>query len=140
MFVSDGRSQKVEDAIARPFAEVCWYFTHTREQFRLAGRLVLIDAQASNPILLKVRQRLWEDLSNQSRLQFYWPHPGQERTAGEARFEPPTPAADVPPEAFSLGILQPTSVDHLELRGNPQTRTYYGQTADQTWYQKELNP
>ncbi len=140
MFVSDGRSQKVEDGATHPRAEVCWYFTETREQFRLAGKMVLVDGNPADQTLLKGRQQVWEDLSDKARLQFYWPHPGQQRTAHRARFEAPTPDPHHPPEVFCMGVIVPTSVDHLELRGEPQTRTRYSHQGNDDWHQVELNP
>lgn len=140
MFVSDGRSQKVEDAEVHPLAEACWYFTETREQFRLSGHLSWIDADHPNADLKTQRQQVWENLSDKSRLQFYWPHPGQKRTEGSERFEDPEPNPQLPPISFCLGLLIPQSVDHLELKGNPQNRTHYSRVDDAQWNQVELNP
>ncbi len=140
MFVSDSRSQKVQDVETRPLAEACWYFTETREQFRLAGYLLLVDADHPRSDLRRERQQVWENLSQKSRLQFYWPHPGQRRTDGAERFQVPEPDPHVPPEVFCLGVMTPDSVDHLELKGNPQNRTHYNQIRDNEWNQIELNP
>ena len=41
---------------------------------------------------------------------------------------------------FCLGLLIPQSVDHLELKGNPQNRTHYSRVDDDQWNQVELNP
>ena len=140
MFVSDGRSQKAKDIALHPFAAACWYFTETREQFRLTGALVLADANHPSSKLLKVRQQIWEDLSDKARLQFYWPQPGEQRAGDRARFENPTPDPQVAPDVFCLGLLDPTSVDHLELRGAPQNRTHYRQKGNDDWQRMELNP
>ena len=139
MFVTDERSHKVEDVTVYPFAEACWYFTETREQFRLAGTLAVVDADHPESSLRQVRQRVWEDLSDQARLQFYWPHPGQPRTDDATRFQEPSSDAQNPSEVFCLGLLNPTSVDHLELRGDPQNRTHYDQ-VDSQWHSRILNP
>jgi hypothetical protein len=40
-FVTDIRSQKVEEINLYPWGEICWYFPKTREQFRIAGKLIL---------------------------------------------------------------------------------------------------
>jgi PPOX class probable FMN-dependent enzyme len=140
MFVSDGRSQKVEDVAIHPLAEACWYFTETREQFRLSGSLVLVDGDSPGAFLQQVRQRIWAELSDQSKLQFYWPQPGQKRTENAARFTDPNPDPATPPDVFCLGLLMPTAVDHLELRGKPQNRYHYRRIHEEDWQQVEINP
>ncbi|MBW4481918.1 MAG: pyridoxamine 5'-phosphate oxidase family protein [Tildeniella torsiva UHER 1998/13D] len=135
--ITDQRSTKVADIAAHPWAEACWYFTDTREQFRLAGSIQVVTVEA-NPALLQARQNSWEALSDNARQQFYWPHPAQPRTA-EADFSPKeiqaTPAAE-----FCLVLLEPDQVDHLELRGEPQNRTLYDQQPDGTWQVRSVNP
>ncbi|MBD2114267.1 MULTISPECIES: Npun_F5749 family FMN-dependent PPOX-type flavoprotein [Cyanophyceae] len=135
--VTDQRSAKVTDIAAHPSAEACWYFTDTREQFRLAGAIQVVTAEA-DPVLLQARQNSWEDLSDNARQQFYWPHPAQPRTA-EADFSPKEIQA-TPPAEFCLVLLEPDHVDHLELRGEPQNRTLYDQQPDGTWQVKTVNP
>jgi PPOX class probable FMN-dependent enzyme len=53
--ITDQRSAKVADMIAHPWGEICWYFTHTREQFRLGGPLGLVTASATEPTLVSAR-------------------------------------------------------------------------------------
>ncbi|HSM81116.1 MAG TPA: Npun_F5749 family FMN-dependent PPOX-type flavoprotein [Nodosilinea sp.] len=134
--VTDQRSAKVADIAAHPWAEACWYFTHTREQFRLAGPIQVVNA--GNASLAQARQTAWEALSDQARQQFYWPHPAQPRLA-EADFSPRAVEAAPPPE-FCLVLLTPQQVDHLELRGDPQTRTLYEHLADGSWQAQSVNP
>lgn len=135
--ITDQRSAKVADIAAHPWAEACWYFTDTREQFRLAGSIQVVTAKA-NPTLLQARQNAWEALSDNARQQFYWPHPAQPRTA-EADFSPKEIQA-TPPAEFCLVLLEPDQVDHLELRGEPQNRTLYAQQPNGTWQVKAVNP
>ncbi|MGP0065223.1 MAG: pyridoxamine 5'-phosphate oxidase family protein, partial [Isosphaeraceae bacterium] len=40
IMVSDVRSAKFKDFTSNCWAELCWYFSRTREQFRLAGRVI----------------------------------------------------------------------------------------------------
>lgn len=42
------RTRKLEDFQKQPWAEICWYFTETREQYRLTGKLSLIDKNAED--------------------------------------------------------------------------------------------
>ncbi|PSR16631.1 pyridoxamine 5'-phosphate oxidase [filamentous cyanobacterium CCP3] len=136
--VTDQRSAKVADIAAHPWAEACWYFTHTREQFRLAGPIAIVGATNLNAELQRARQTSWEALSDNARQQFYWPHPAQPRDP-EADFSP-RDAGEIPPALFCLVLLAPDRVDHLELRGDPQTRTLYDHQSDGTWQVKTVNP
>jgi pyridoxamine 5'-phosphate oxidase len=137
-FITDRRSQKVEQVSAQPWAELCWYFPKTREQFRLLGQLSLVTSESADSDLLQARKKLWHDLSDSARSQFAWPHPGATRSP-QASFESPNPDAASPPTTFCLLLLAPTQVDHLELRGNPQNRYCYTQ-IDQKWTMQEINP
>jgi pyridoxamine 5'-phosphate oxidase len=138
IFVTDQRSQKVQDNQSVSWAEVCWYFTETREQFRLAGRLLIIGRNYPETALTEARLTTWRNLSDATRQQFFWPHPGQPR-GPESDFETKDIDPDQPPSTFCLGLINPDTVDHLELRGEPQNRTHYTRVDDQ-WQVSNLNP
>lgn len=78
-FVTDRRSSKVAEAAANPAAEVAWYFPNSREQYRIAGRLTIVDEGFSDARLLRARQAAWSRMSAAGRQQFVWPHPGLPR-------------------------------------------------------------
>jgi hypothetical protein len=44
----------VAEVAASPAAEVCWYFPNSREQYRIAGTLTIVDDQHPSQQLLKV--------------------------------------------------------------------------------------
>ncbi|MEO1068419.1 MAG: Npun_F5749 family FMN-dependent PPOX-type flavoprotein [Cyanobacteria bacterium J06638_6] len=134
--VTDCRSAKVADIAAYPWAEACWYFTHSREQFRLSGPIQVITTADGS--LASARQNAWQGLSASARQQFYWPHPAQPRSA-EADFSARDPAVAAP-DTFCLVLLNPQQVDHLELRGDPQTRTLYTQSNNDSWLVTAVNP
>jgi pyridoxamine 5'-phosphate oxidase len=143
-FITDGRSAKVEQMQHHPWGEVCWYFPKTREQFRLRGSLMLVQAHQNDSALQAHRQQQWRELSDNARQQFVWPTPGDPRAAAES-FAAVPPALEHPPDCFCLGLLLPTQVDHLELRGEPQNRTLYTQTenvqtGDRHWISQSVNP
>jgi hypothetical protein len=48
----------VEDVAGNPWAEVAWYFPDSREQFRMLGRLTLVDAASQDAALQKVGCRV----------------------------------------------------------------------------------
>ncbi|MEA5575746.1 Npun_F5749 family FMN-dependent PPOX-type flavoprotein [Anabaena sp. UHCC 0451] len=138
-FITDIRSAKAEQISKQPAAEICWYFPNTREQFRISGNLILITAN-SHPHLQPARMKMWQELSDAARLQFAWPDPGEMRVRTPEAFTPPAPDPIEPVENFCLLLLEPTEVDHLELRGEPQNRTFYQIDENQEWYYQEINP
>lgn len=129
--ITDKRSAKAEDIKSNPYGEICWYFPKTREQFRLAGSLQLIDYADPD------RQNQWQELSPKAKAQFFWAEPGKPRQAEEFVRECQT---SDPPANFCLLLLTPNHVDHLNLRGNPQTRTIYQCQDQDTWTAIEVNP
>ncbi|MGV0027253.1 Npun_F5749 family FMN-dependent PPOX-type flavoprotein [Phormidesmis priestleyi] len=137
-FVVDARSEKAEQVDQNCWAEACWYFPKTREQFRLLGTLTLVGENYVDCALQKARQTAWQELSESARVQFAWAHPGKPR-ADAAEFSPPPPNPLEPLPHFCLLLLEATQVDHLELRGEPQNRRQYVLTED-TWAIQEINP
>ncbi|MGM3305352.1 Npun_F5749 family FMN-dependent PPOX-type flavoprotein [Anabaena sp. WFMT] len=138
-FITDIRSEKAEQIQQQSWGEVCWYFPKTREQFRIAGQLILITAN-SHPHLQAARIKMWQELSDAARLQFAWPDPGEMRVITPEAFTPPAPDPIQPVETFCLLLLEPAQVDHLELRGEPQNRTFYQLDENENWYCQETNP
>lgn len=136
-FITDQRSEKVAQIQQQPWVELCWYFPQTREQFRLAGWMQIIDHAHSASSAQTARHQRWQNLSAASQQQFTWPHPGHPRQ-GDFPTAPTLPA--VPPDHFCLLWLCPQRVDHLELRGNPQNRYIYQKEPDQGWSVQEVNP
>lgn len=136
--ITDLRSDKINQIQQQPWAEVCWYFTKTREQFRITGMLELVTAE-SDSFLQTARINLWQNLSDSARLQFVWPHPGQPRADQSAFTDSAAPDAAKPPDNFGLVLLSPTAVDHLQLRGEPQNRDRYFLAGDD-WQIEAVNP
>ncbi|MBD2099119.1 pyridoxamine 5'-phosphate oxidase family protein [Trichocoleus sp. FACHB-591] len=138
-FVTDTRSEKTEQIEQNPKAEACWYFIKTREQFRIAGTLILIRATDPDSALQQTRKTAWQELSDAARLQFAWPTPGEPRAAAAA-FAPQPPDNTEPLPYFCLLLLEPERVDHLELRGEPQNRCLYQRDQNQVWSAQAINP
>jgi pyridoxamine 5'-phosphate oxidase len=139
-FITDDRSEKIDQIAANPWGEVCWYFPKTREQFRLLGQLTVVQAEYADTVLVRARQIQWRELSDAARLQFVWPASGQPRV--EARqFQPDPPDPLHPPANFCLLLLAPIQVDHLALKGDPQDRHLYHYQQDrQVWTMIAVNP
>lgn len=137
-FITDIRSEKIKHLAANPAAELCWYFTQTREQFRLSGEVQAIASSDKNERSRQIRHEAWEALSDRSRQQFAWPHPGQARASDgfeEADLNPEDPL-----DTFVVLLLNPTYVDHLELKGDPQDRHVYQLQLDGSWKVMAVNP
>ncbi|MEO0456243.1 MAG: Npun_F5749 family FMN-dependent PPOX-type flavoprotein [Cyanobacteria bacterium P01_A01_bin.114] len=135
--ITDRRSEKIGHLAQSPWAEACWYFTKTREQFRLTGKLSCLDA--ANPDQKPCRLSAWQSISDGARSQFYWPQPGQPRT-DQSAFDASAIDPNAPPDSFCLLLLTPIRVDHLKLRGTPQNRYCYQQADDGGWSAVEINP
>ena len=140
-FVVDIRSPKALSLLAdsSDWAEACWYFPKTREQFRLSGQLVLVTAECPISRHSKARQEAWQQMSDAGRVQFDWATPGADRSEGSDGFNPPQPDSQEPLDNFCLLLLAPISVDHLELRGEPQSRYLYELNED-AWVVRQVNP
>lgn len=83
-FVTDVRSKKVLELNYNPFAEICWYFQHTREQYRLSGVMLnlTMETEIENNIKLNLefkinnlnikeeRRAQWNALSESTKSQY----------------------------------------------------------------------
>ncbi len=115
--ITDSRSQKLEEIKSNPSFEICWYFSITREQFRIRG-----EAEIIGPSDSEERFSTWTELSDSAREQFFWPMPGKPIDTSANESKPDLAMDRGVPETFVLLGLQPISVDHLRLKGSPQTR------------------
>ncbi|MBE9165702.1 MULTISPECIES: Npun_F5749 family FMN-dependent PPOX-type flavoprotein [Microcoleaceae] len=138
-FITDIRSQKAEEIDLYPWGEICWYFPKTREQFRIAGQLILVRQDDADSELLTARRTAWQELSEAARDQFAWPAPGEDK-ADAGAFDSASPDAREPLPNFCLLLLEPETVDFLELRGEPQNRSLYGHDGDGNWFVRSVNP
>lgn len=137
--ITDSRSAKIQDIQYQPQAEICWYFTKTREQFRIAGNLRLVTSEESDPQLQTARKTTWHNLSDSARSQFAWPHPAKP-AAQKSAFDVKLPDPNFPLDNFCLLLLIPHKIDHLQLRGDPQLRSLYNLKSDRTWIAESINP
>lgn len=137
--IIDRRSAKIKDIEHLSKGEIAWYFTKTREQFRIAGDLRLVTAQEADQELQKARQITWHNLSEAARSQFAWPNPAKP-AADKSAFNVKPTDPKIPLDNFCLLLLVPQKVDHLELRSDPQQRCFYKLESDLTWSTQLVNP
>ncbi len=138
--IADLRSEKSTHIQHQPWGEICWYFTKTREQFRIAGELTLVSSGFSDLNLLKQRRQVWQKLSDAARSQFAWAYPKESRIKDTGSFITAISSETDPLDNFCLLLLNPQKVDHLELKGDPQNRTLYIKDGENSWSVKEVNP
>ena len=132
-FVTDGRSRKVRQVCGNDGAEICWYFTRSREQFRIRGKLAFFDGNSARSA---ARTEVWSRLSEGAREQFFWPTPGAPRGGGSE----PRACEDGPPESFLLAVLSPDRIDHLQLAASPQRRFISVADSNGGWAWEAVNP
>ena len=162
LFVSNTHAHKVGEILADARGEVAWYFGHTREQFRLRGKLRVVtepeEAKEEQPrddsarALQALRQTVWRSLSDQTRRQMFWPQPGEPRnpdtpashwTEGVPSMHVDVSSDSAPPRTFALVLLHVEHVDHLCLRSNRRTAFARGTATDGdtvAWTTTDVNP
>ncbi|KAK6142666.1 hypothetical protein DH2020_023014 [Rehmannia glutinosa] len=116
---TDTRSRKIDDLKHCPFAEICWYFTESWEQFRISGPVDVIDGMNPDPVKLQQREKSWFACSLRSRMQYMAPTPRV--SVYEQPSQTQTPSLDPsigPVGAFCLLVLDPDQVDYLNLKTN----------------------
>ncbi len=128
--VSDARSEKNREIRARPFGEIAFWLPSLRQQFRIAGSLVVTSAGNR-------RDLAWAELSDAARALFFWDPPGY--PIGEVgEFPKAVGAGTAIPAAFELLILNADRADHLDLNAHPHRRRVW--RADSSWVVREVNP
>lgn len=71
-FITDRRSHKVEEVAANPAAEVCWYFPNSREQYRMAGMLKIVQESDPDEVMRQVSNAWLNLLSVEISLWWRW--------------------------------------------------------------------
>ncbi|MEO0967381.1 MAG: Npun_F5749 family FMN-dependent PPOX-type flavoprotein [Cyanobacteria bacterium J06639_18] len=138
--ITDVRSEKIIQIHHQARGEICWYFTVTREQFRLAGELTLVDYNHPDSRLQAARHSTWEQISDHARSQFTWANPGEPKSKNTKYFLISNIDINKPLDNFCLLLLDPVKVDHLQLRGDPQNRCLYILDNSGIWNTTEVNP
>ncbi|KAL2336230.1 hypothetical protein Fmac_010676 [Flemingia macrophylla] len=160
---TDTRTRKIEELKLCPSAEICWYFTDSWEQFRINGKVDIIDALNPDPQKLQFvgggggsdrdgdgetvakamqRENSWFASSWRSRSQYLWPNPGlpclNEKAEPEISLDPSTGPID----AFCLLVLEPNQVDYLNLKSNQRLTFKSSVTvaAKKSWTVERINP
>ncbi|XP_073278769.1 pyridoxine/pyridoxamine 5'-phosphate oxidase 2-like isoform X2 [Primulina huaijiensis] len=148
---TDSRTRKIDDLKHCPFAEICWYFTNTWEQFRIGGQVDVIDGTNSDPVKLqfpfnlyaKQRERSWFACSLKSRMQYLAPAPRILFASEQQPTETPTLDSSMSPVGvFCLLVLNPGQVDYLNLKSNERLIFTAGQdgSGETHWSVEKVDP
>ncbi|KAJ4825832.1 Pyridoxine/pyridoxamine 5'-phosphate oxidase 2 [Turnera subulata] len=139
---TDARTRKIEELKHCPFAEICWYFTDTWEQFRINGRVDVIDESNPDPVKIQQREKSWFASSVRSRMQYLGPNPGLPSLSDQ-----PSPGFVLDPSSgpvasFCLLVLDPDQVDYLNLKSNQRMCFTSRQSANgsKCWNSERVNP
>ncbi|KAG6784884.1 hypothetical protein POTOM_010595 [Populus tomentosa] len=122
--------------------KICWYFTDSWEQFRISGRVDVIDGSNPNPAKLQQREKLWFASSIKSRLQYLGPNPGlpclSEQSPAEFFLDP----SSGPVATFCLLVLEPDQVDYLNLKSNQRivSTLSWSANGEMCWNSGMINP
>lgn len=139
---TDCRTHKIEELKNCPFAEICWYHTGSWEQFRINGRVDVIDGSNPDPLKLQQREKAWFASSPRSRLQFLGPHAGLPSVSEQSSIESSVDHSTGPVDAFCLLVLDPDQVDYLNLKSNERVIFTAGQSVngEKLWNSERINP
>lgn len=139
---TDSRSRKIEELDHCPFAEICWYFTDSWEQFRINGGIDVIDGSNTDPCKLQQREKSWFSSSPKSRLQYLGPNPGLPYISEQPAQEFSLDLSSGPVDSFCLLILDPDKVDYLNLKSNERLAfsSKKSSSGERSWVQQKINP
>jgi pyridoxamine 5'-phosphate oxidase len=135
---TDMRNEKVVELAINPACELCWYFTESREQFRISGRAHVVsaaDAQCDAK-LEAAMQRTWNERSTAAQQSYTWPQP-KRRLDDAAQFSQAVPTQV--PANFALLLIDVVSVEYLNIASQPHQRVSFSKLGGQ-WMPRAINP
>ena len=138
---TDLRSQKITQIRANNRGEICWYFSGSREQFRLAGTIEIVAGEKN--AYQGIRQQQWQALSDVARASYYQVTPGSPLSEAQINGDKQIVSEkmnELPAKTFALLIFKPDSVDHLLLTTTPHDRTFHQLNASNYWCCEKVNP
>lgn len=136
---TDIRSEKVRQLRLQPEVQLCWYFTRSREQYRMTGRADVVTG--SDKVWSDYRTNQWLSLSEPARASYCAAQPGLLLPL-EDEYQPKlTTSDDLTPvsEHFALLMVEITEVDYLDLTTSPHKRVRF-RVGKGEWQQEFINP
>ncbi len=138
LITTDSRADKVSELMANPACELCWYFTETRQQFRIQAKGHIITATQARleGKLDAALTKSWQQRSTASQQSLTWPQP-RRRIDEPASYQHETP--NEVPNNFALLLLEVITVDYLNVAAQPHQRVLYSKLGGQ-WLARAVNP
>lgn len=127
---TDQRSNKLVGILQDSRAQIVWYLTDARKQFRFTGHLSVI---SSNSVDQSERVELWDGLSFNTRLSFFADAGGYSDENSNKLAE-----SGAPPVSFVLLQLSISEVEVLDLNTQPHSRLRYT-LHGQSWSQRAMD-
>lgn len=127
---TDMRSDKVRQLQRQPQVQLCWYFSTSREQFRINARCNVLGPEDKH--YADLRQQHWQTLSNSAQSAYFHDAPGVP-FGSEADSEsviPKTATQRRAPAVFCLLLFAAEKVDYLDLMCCPHNREIHQLAAD----------
>ncbi|MEP4890381.1 MAG: pyridoxamine 5'-phosphate oxidase family protein [Aliiglaciecola sp.] len=136
---TDIRSQKIQHIWAHNQAQICWYFSQSREQYRLTGKVKVVTANSD--LQQSLRLQHWQNLSVSAKHSYYWDTPGEvlgldDEFQGRVDENKHTEQIS---DNFCLLVFSVLAVDHLQLKPTPHKRSRYVY-SDDSWQTIKVNP
>ncbi|XP_006397851.2 pyridoxine/pyridoxamine 5'-phosphate oxidase 2 [Eutrema salsugineum] len=139
---TDFRSRKIEELSHCPYSEICWYFSDSWEQFRINGRIEVIDASNPDQAKLQQREKAWFANSLKSRLIYICPTPGSPYNSEQPNQEVKLDPSSGPVAEYCLLLLEPEKVDYLNLKSNQRFlfSSMVSGAGEKCWTSEKANP
>ena len=143
---TDIRSEKVHHLKDNNIAEICWYFSETREQFRLTSKIAVLAAGEGDLAENNehdIRLLHWQLLSKETQAGYALATPGSvilEEFGASSKTNHGEDVELKPSDNFALLLIQPFRVDHLMLNPPPQQRIIYREIEEEHWSIKRVIP
>lgn len=136
---TDIRSEKMRHLSHCRNVQICWYFSQSREQFRISGDVEMVDS--NNESLRHLRVAQWQKLSKAAKSAYFAGHPGTTLPLDDVNQHSVHTQNDFSEVSnkFVLLLVRPHQVDHLDLKTNPHTRIA-SKLENNFWQEKRLNP
>eukprot|EP01102_Stenamoeba_stenopodia_P020709 TRINITY_DN8178_c0_g1_i1.p1 TRINITY_DN8178_c0_g1~~TRINITY_DN8178_c0_g1_i1.p1 ORF type:complete len:229 (-),score=50.05 TRINITY_DN8178_c0_g1_i1:66-713(-) len=154
LVTTNSYSKKIKQIQTNPNGELCWYFTETREQFRLTGKVLLSITTETQKGEITEEERIdaWRKMSPTARYQFLLAtHPGtpvdpekdvesSNKIEDEDRNRQSKDNEALPPDSFALIVFKVDKVDYLLLM--PGQRRFVSKfiASDNRWDEQEVHP
>ncbi|KAK8940871.1 Pyridoxine/pyridoxamine 5'-phosphate oxidase 2 [Platanthera zijinensis] len=139
---TDSRTSKIEEIRHCPYGEICWYFTESWEQFRINGRIDVVDTSNRDLAKQQQREKSWFTSSLRSRLQYLGPSPRLPVLHEEPSTNHELDPLKGPVDTFCLLVFYPEQVDYLNLKRNERLLFKSSHSCNESvvWQLEKVNP